>query len=142
MTLNLENIIGFAMARTQGKIRALMIQKFKEFDLTPTQWAILTQLSIDNGIPPTEISKITFKDIPNTIRMLQKLEKKELVYHHVNPYDKRVSLFYLSDKGVKLRNTLLPIVIDIMNQAVKGIDSDKVQELIDLLNLIYQNLAE
>ncbi|MDV8114608.1 MarR family winged helix-turn-helix transcriptional regulator [Bacillus sp. BAU-SS-2023] len=140
MIYDLSNSIGFTIARTQGKLRNVMIRKFREFDLTPNQWAVLNYLSIDYGIPPTEISKITFKDIPNTIRILQKLEKKGLVCHHINPDDKRVSLFYLSDKGYNLRDELFPIGTSVMEQAVKDIDPEKVKELIDLLNKIYDNL--
>lgn len=140
MIYDLSNSIGFTIARTQGKIRNVMIRKFREFDITPNQWAILNYLSLDYGTPTTEISKITFKDISNTIRILQKLEKKGLVYHHINSDDKRVSLFYLSDKGVNLREKLFPIGTSVMEDSVKGIEPEKVKELMDLLNKIYNNL--
>lgn len=140
MIYDLNNSIGFTIARTQGKIRNVMIRKFREFDLTPNQWAVLNHLSFDEGTPTTEISKITFKDIPNTIRILQKLERKGLVYHHINSEDKRVSLFYLSEKGADLREKLFPIGMSVMEQSVKGIEPKKVKELIGLLNKIYDNL--
>lgn len=140
MIYDLSNSIGFTIARAQGKIRNVMIRKFREFDLSPNQWAVLNHLSIDVGTPPTEISQITFKDIPNTIRILQKLEKKGFVYHHINTDDKRVSFYYLSDKGANLREVLFPIGTSVMEQSVKGIAPEKVKELIDLLNKIYDNL--
>ncbi len=140
MIYDLNNSIGFTIARTQGKIRNVMIRKFREFDLTPNQWAVLNHLSLDNGKPTTEISKITFKDIPNTIRILQKLEKKGLISHYINSEDKRVSFYYLSDKGADLREKLYPIGTGVMEQSVKGIEPEKVKELIDLLNKIYDNL--
>lgn len=142
MKTNIESLVGFVIAKTQGKIRAELIQRLKEYNITPTQWAILSQLSDTNGIPPTEISKITFKDIPNTIRMLQKLEKNNLVYHHQDPSDRRVSFYYLTEDGIRVSNILTNIVIEVMDNATEGIDADMIDKLIELLNRIYDNLSK
>lgn len=141
MIYDATNSIGFIIARTQGRIRTIMTQQFKEWDITPGQWTIINYLSKDNGFSPTEISEITFNDIPNTIRILQKLEKKGLVFRQIKSEDKRVSLYFLTDQGASLRDVLFPIGTQAMKQAVKGISPSKVEELKVLLKNIYANLS-
>lgn len=141
MIYDLSNSIGFHIARTRGAIGTTLNQKFRPFGVTVGQWALLNYLSEENGIPPTKISEITFKDIPNTLRILQKLEKKGLVSHEVNLPDRRSKLYYLTSEGVKLRDQLFPIGNAVMEKAVQGIDPAKVKEMKKMLADIFDNLS-
>lgn len=141
MIYDLSNSIGFHIARTRGAIGTTLNQKFKPFGVTVGQWALLNYLSTENGLPPTKISEITFKDIPNTLRILQKLEKKGLVSHEVNLPDRRSKLYYITEEGERLRDILFPIGNEVIKQATIGIAPAKVQEMETLLRTIFDNLS-
>ncbi|HEY3424193.1 MAG TPA: MarR family transcriptional regulator [Negativicutes bacterium] len=135
-----KNSLGFILCKTQRKLQNAYNHKLKQFDITVEQWGILNCLSETGGIVPTELSEIILKDKPNTIRILNKLKKKELVIYQDNPSDKRSYLILITEKGRYLLALILPLVISVRRQAVKGISEEKKEELVGLLDQIYYNL--
>lgn len=141
MDFKLEDSLGFIVNRTNVKLKNELNQHFKTYDVTPEQWGLLNRLWEKEGISPKELSESLTKDFPNTIRIIDKLEKKEMIIKRENPLDKRSSLIYLTDKGKDLKNVLIPRARKALDKALKGIDKEKQQELIFLLNKIYENIA-
>jgi len=43
-----------------------LLHKFKDYDITPEQWAVLNRLWVRNGISPKELAELTSKDQPTT----------------------------------------------------------------------------
>lgn len=138
--MDISNSLGFILNKTNTKLKNELLQHFKQYDVTPEQWGILNRLWDQEGLSPKELSELNYKDFPNTIRILEKLEKKELIIKQENPLDKRSSLIFLTDKGRSLEQILPPLAAQILKKALKGIDKEQEQELKFLLNKIYSNL--
>ena len=66
MELKLSDSLGFILNKTNTKLKNELLQRFKEYDITPEQWAILCCLLEREGITPKELSDLTCKDKPNT----------------------------------------------------------------------------
>ncbi|SHK40206.1 MarR family winged helix-turn-helix transcriptional regulator [Desulforamulus aeronauticus] len=140
MQFNIENSLGFLVNRTNKKMKNEFLQNLKPYDVTPEQWALLNRLWEEEGISSKELAELTCKDQPNIARILDKLEKKELIFRRPNPSDNRSFLLYLTDRGRELEEKLIPLALSTLEKALEGIEKEQVEELKLLLNRIYANL--
>lgn len=140
MKFKLDDSLGFILNKVNTKLKNELFQRLKENDVTPEQWAILNCLWEQEGITPKELADMTFKDKPNTNRILEKLQMKELIVRKLHPVDKRAFQIFLTDRGWALREELIPKVMQLLEEATVGIEKHKVVEMKKLLNQIYDNL--
>jgi len=136
----LNDSFGFILNKVNTKLKNELLQHLKEHDVTPEQWAILNCLWEQDGITPKELADLTFKDKPNTNRILEKLIRKGLVVRKAHPVDKRAFQMFLTESGWALREQLIPQVKQLLAKAAAGIEPHKVAEMKKLLNQIYDNL--
>lgn len=132
--------MGFILNKTNTKLKHELLQRFKEYDVTPEQWAILNCLWEQEGITPKQLADSIVKDKPNTNRILEKLQMKELIVRKPHPVDKRAFQVFLTDRGWALREQLVSKAKELLDKATKGIDEQKVTELKNMLNQIYYNI--
>lgn len=140
MDFRLNDSFGFILNKVNTKLKNELLQRLKEHDVTPEQWAILNCLWEQDGITPKVLADLTFKDKPNTNRILEKLIRKGLVVRKAHPVDKRAFQMFLTESGWALREQLIPQVKQLLAKAAAGIEPDKVAEMKKLLNQIYDNL--
>jgi DNA-binding MarR family transcriptional regulator len=142
LEFTLDDSLGFILSRTNMKLKNELLRRFKEFDVTPEQWSALNCLWVREGITPKELAYYIFKDKPNTNRILDKLQTKELIVRKPHPADKRAFHIFLTDRGRALKAQLIPKAVQLLEEAAKGIEKEKVDELKTLLNQLYDNLNE
>lgn len=140
MDFRLDDSFGFILNKVNTKLKNELLQRLKEHDVTPEQWAILNCLWEQEGITPKELADLTFKDKPNTNRILEKLIVKGLVIRKAHPVDKRAFQIFLTESGRALREQLIPKVKQLLAKAATGIEPHKVAEMKKLLNQIYDNI--
>lgn len=140
MDFRLDDSFGFILNKVNTKLKNELLQRLKEHDVTPEQWAILNCLWEQEGTTPKELADLTFKDKPNTNRILEKLIIKGLVIRKAHPVDKRAFQIFLTESGWALREQLIPKVEQLLAKAATGIEPHKVAEMKKLLNQIYDNI--
>lgn len=140
MHFKLDDSLGFILNKVNTKLKNELFQQLKENDVTPEQWAILNCLWEQEGITPKELADMTFKDKPNTNRILEKLIMKGLVVRQPHPVDKRAFQVFLTDNGWSLREQLIPKVVHLLDKVTVGMEKHKVAELKKMLNQIYDNI--
>ncbi|OPZ74481.1 MAG: HTH-type transcriptional regulator MhqR [Firmicutes bacterium ADurb.Bin456] len=141
MDFSLDESIGFILNRTNAKLKNEFHQRLKTHNVTPEQWAVLNRLWERDGVSPKEISVSIFKDLPNTVRILDKLNRKGLIMRRTNPLDRRAHLIYITSEGLELKGKLVPLAKGILTKALDGIGSEKTRELKDMLNRMYYNMV-
>ncbi|EIW18828.1 MULTISPECIES: MarR family winged helix-turn-helix transcriptional regulator [Pelosinus] len=141
MDFKLDDSLGFILNKTNTKLKNELFQRFKEYDVTPEQWAVLNCLWEQEGVTPKELADRIFKDKPNTNRILEKLQMKELIVRKLHPIDKRAYQIFLTDRGWALKKELIPKVMQLLETAAIGIEKHKILEMKKLLNQIYDNLT-
>ena len=140
MKFKLDDSLGFILNKTNTKLKNELFRRFKEYDITPEQWAVLNCLWEQEGVTPKELADSIVKDKPNTNRILEKLQIKELIVRKLHPVDKRAFQIFLTNRGWALREELIPKVMQLLEEATIGIEKHKVVEIKKLLNQIYDNL--
>ncbi|NNF47352.1 MAG: MarR family transcriptional regulator [Desulfofustis sp.] len=78
----------------------------KPFDLTTEQLHLLKNLERQQGRTEREIGAATGKSAAITTRILDMLEKKNLIVRQENPEDRRSQLVLLTVEEAELRNEM------------------------------------
>lgn len=135
-----EESIGFIISRTNQKLSNYLTRKFKQYDITPEQWAVLNRLWERDGVSQKEISEITIKDQTTLTRILDKLEGKGFIKRQTSPTDRRAFLIFLTDEGRNLEDILVPIAYEALDEALQGLRKEEINQLKVLLNKIFINV--
>jgi DNA-binding MarR family transcriptional regulator len=137
----LEDSIGYLVYRTALKMKNELLQTFKAhgYDVTPEQWAVLVCLSEIEGQTQTELAERVVKDKTNLSRILDGMAAKELIVRRPNEDDRRSYRIYLTPSGEELTNQITPLAIS--GKGIQSLSEQDRQELVRLMNAIYQNLS-
>ncbi|WP_282181201.1 MarR family winged helix-turn-helix transcriptional regulator [Aliiroseovarius marinus] len=93
------------------------------FDLTPVQFAALDAIRSAPGSDQAAIAAKIAYDRATIGGVIDRLEKKGLVVRTVSDRDKRARAVTLSDAGDSLFARLQPVVADLQNDILHGLDS-------------------
>jgi DNA-binding MarR family transcriptional regulator len=140
MDFRLEESLGFILNKTNTKLKNQLFQRFKEDDITPEQWSVLTCLWQQEGVSPKELADLIYKDKPNTNRILEKLQAKGLILRKLHPTDRRAYQIYLTERGWAIKDKLIAKVTQLQEEVTAGLEQAKVEEMKRLLNHMYTNL--
>lgn len=140
MEFNLDDSLGFILNKLNTKLKNELLQRLKEYNVTPEQWSVLNRLWVQEGVTPKELADIIFKDKPNTNRILEKLQMKKLIVRKPHPVDKRAFQIFLTERGWALKDKLIPIVTQLLEETTIGITESKILDIKKLLNQMYDNL--
>ncbi|SMD13361.1 DNA-binding transcriptional regulator, MarR family [Desulfocicer vacuolatum DSM 3385] len=139
MDFNMDHSIGFILNRTATAVKKEFTKRLKPYDITPEQWSILNRLGEQDGVTQKKLSDRTYKDQPNTTRILDKLEKKGLIRRADNPEDRRAFIIFITDKGKDARKKITPITAQLNADASQGLNENDLNNLLTLLNKVYTN---
>lgn len=132
--------IGFLISQTSRKTINLLMQRLREYDITPEQWSVLYQLHKEGPITQKEIAKLTAKDQPTTARIADLLIKKELIHKKMSPEDRRAFIVSLTNKGEAVAAKIVPIESQTMDDILSGINQNQVQQFKEMLQKINDNI--
>jgi len=135
-----KDTLGFILCHADLKMKNNLLRKIKSFDITTEQWMIMNRLFEEGGISQKELSERTFKDQGALTRTLDRMEKKGFIRRQVSPSDRRSFLIYLTEAGQNVRNQIVPIAMESIEEAVKGFTEEEVETLTTLLRRLTSNL--
>jgi len=140
MNYNYGDSFGFALSRASGVMKNRFHHVLRDYKVTPDQTVVLLRLSSIEGVSPTILAEAIAKDKPNTIRIIDKLIQKDLISITESSNDKRSYLVFLTEKGVNLKEQLIPIAEALKKQALKDFQPEEVEQFKAFLRKMYNNL--
>lgn len=141
--MSLDKNIGSASVRVSKKITRLINHYLKPYHITTEQWSVLRTLHESNPVSQKELSTKSDKDQATLTKILDLLEKQQLVRRLPNPDDRRSFLIEITDKGMDLVQNLTPHIEDVFSKLTEGIDEEKLahyQEVLRTLELTIEQL--
>ena len=129
-----------------GQIHRLSTKKFVQnshnsgIDISMDQWLVLGPIWENEGISHKEISEYCLKDKTSVTKIIDTLEKKNLVVRIPDQLDHRIKRVVLSNKGKKLFSEVIPVMELTRDQLRKGITDKEIELLRSVLSKIYKNL--
>ncbi|HEY0751738.1 MAG TPA: MarR family winged helix-turn-helix transcriptional regulator [Chitinophagaceae bacterium] len=109
-------------------------------NLTIEQWSILYHLWKNDGKSQQELCNDTFRDKPSITRLIDNLEKLNLVKRLPDEHDRRINKVVLTKQALKLQDQTMTMAEETLNEALEGVPAEQVELCKQVLQKVYDNL--
>ncbi len=109
-------------------------------DITTEQWTVLACLWKEDKVTQQALCDLTSKDKPSMTRLIDNLEKRNLVTRVSDPKDRRINLIHLTANGEKLQAKATGIIQSIATRALNSVNNEELYSGKNLLKKIINNL--
>ncbi|NER14834.1 MarR family transcriptional regulator [Leptobacterium flavescens] len=119
---------------------AVSVFENNQIDLTRHQWLLLKKLNDKDGQPQNDLAFITDRDKTSLTRLINTMERKELVKRVPDATDRRINLVYLTQKGREILEKSIPIMKELIGQMQNGLSTEELENTITALKKVKANL--
>ena len=144
---NSENLksdidIGMLMSQVDRLCTKKFVQNARKFgmDISQDQWIVIGPIWKQKGISQKEIAEYCGKDKTSITKIIDTLEKKNLLVRYSDQIDQRIKRVVLSNKGKDLMKNVMPVIEQHRNDLLEGIKSREIETFKVVLKKIYNNL--
>jgi DNA-binding MarR family transcriptional regulator len=109
-------------------------------DITIEQWSILYHLWKEDGLSQQELCNRTFRDKPSITRLIDNLEKQQMVKRVASKEDRRINRVYLTEEAKQLQDTTIQLANQTMDEALTGVNREDIEVVKVVLQQVYDNL--
>ena len=135
-------LYSFITGKASTAIARRLQKKFNAagLNITIEQWSVLYHLWKQEGISQQELCNATFRDKPSITRLVDNLEKSNLVKRVASENDRRINLIFLTKQALKLQEETMAIADETLNEALITVPPDKIDVCKEVLQVVYDNL--
>ena len=136
------DLYSFITGKASTAIARRLQKKFKEsgVEITIEQWSVLYHLWKEDGMSQQELCDSTFRDKPSITRLVDNLEKMNMVKRVASKEDRRINLIYLTAAAKKLQEQTMQLAGNTLDEALAGVSAEKINVSKDVLQKVYDNL--
>ncbi len=110
-------------------------------EITIEQWSVLYHLWKEDGLSQQELCNRTFRDKPSITRLIDNLEKQNLVNRMPSSTDRRINLVSLTDKAKDMQQLTIDLANQTMNEALNGVKKEDIDLVKQIFQRVYDNLT-
>lgn len=114
----------------------------QHFGVTGPQWRMLAAIQREPGTNQGALAGWLEVEPITAGRMVDRLEKMELVERRDDPADRRCWCLYLTAKGEDLVRHMAPLAQQAISDAVSSLSDDEHAQLLSLLERVRMNLSD
>jgi DNA-binding MarR family transcriptional regulator len=135
-------LYSFVTGKASTAIARHLQKKFNGAGLRITieQWSVLYHLWKQDGMSQQELCNATFRDKPSITRLVDNLEKLQLVKRAASAEDRRTNRICLTKTGLKLQEQSMMMAEQTLNEALEGVHPEQIDVCKMVLQLVYDNL--
>ncbi len=135
-------LYSFITGKASTAIARRLQRKFNNANLNITieQWSVLYHLWKEDGRSQQQLCNATFRDKPSITRLVDNLEKLNLVKRVASENDRRINMIYLTKQAQKLEEETMQLADETLNEALKSVPPDKIDVCKEVLQVVYDNL--
>lgn len=111
-------------------------------EITVEQLSLLIGLWTREGMSQQELGDFVDKDRPSVTRLLDNMEKNNLVVRITSESDRRIRLIYLTRKGRELQEKLFKLADGVVKNSLNGVDSETLGQFISVAGLIRSSIQK
>lgn len=125
-----------------SKIKKCFFDRLQEhgINVTPEQYLVLDILWDRLSLSQQNIADIIQKDKNSVTKIIDSLEKKNLVNRVVDQKDRRINKIELTAEGLALEKITTEVAINFMNDVVKDIDNQDLDKFVEVMRKLKDNL--
>ena len=109
-------------------------------NITIEQWSVLYHLWKKEGQSQQQLCNATFRDKPSITRLVDNIEKLNLVKRVPSDSDRRINLIFLTKQGQKLEEETMRLADQTLNEALQTVPADRIDVCKEVLQIVYDNL--
>jgi DNA-binding MarR family transcriptional regulator len=135
-------LYSFVTGKASTAIARRLQKKFNAagVNITIEQWSVLYHLWKQEGISQQELCNATFRDKPSITRLVDNLEKLNLVKRVPSEQDRRINLIFLTKQALKLQEETMVLAEQTLNEALETVPEEKIEVCKEVLQVVYDNL--
>ena len=135
-------LYSFITGKASTAIARRLQKKFNAAGLSITieQWSVLYHLWKEDGKSQQELCNRTFRDKPSITRLVDNLEKLNLVKRVSSKEDRRINMIYLTQDAHILQEQTMGLAEETLNEALQMVPPDQVEVCKAVLQIVYDNL--
>jgi DNA-binding MarR family transcriptional regulator len=135
-------LYSFITGKASTAIARRLQKKFNTagLNITIEQWSVLYHLWKEHGLSQQQLCLATFRDKPSITRLVDNLEKLNLVKRVPSETDRRINLIYLTKQGQKLEEETMRMADQTLNEALEKVPPAKIDICKEVLQVVYDNL--
>ncbi len=140
-----KTLPGFHLEKTAKLMKLILSRNLlssPEIDLTVDQWVIMHLIDEHKTLSQQQLGELALKDAPTITRMLDLMETRKLIVRAPDKSDKRKFQIRLTSIGKEKYLTATPIIHSFRSDAYKGLTSEELIHLENMLNTIFNNLTK
>jgi len=136
-------LYSFITGKTSTAIARRLQKNFKtaDIDITIEQWSVLYHLWKEDGLSQQQLCDATFRDKPSITRLVDNLEKLNLVKRVASKDDRRINKIYLTKEAEELQERTMEVASQTLNEALGGVTNGQVEIAKEVLQMVYDNLS-
>ena len=136
-------LYSFITGKASTAIARRLQKNFKQagVDITIEQWSVLYHLWKEDGQSQQQLCDATFRDKPSITRLVDNLEKLQLVIRVANKDDRRINRIYLTQQANLLQAQTMELANQTLNEALEGVSNEQIEIAKEVLQKVYDNLT-
>jgi len=125
-----------------SRIKKCFIDRLQQngINVTPEQYLVLDILWEKQSISQQNIADLIQKDKNSVTKIIDSLEKKNLVNRVVDQKDRRINKIELTQEGLALEKITTEVAINFMNDTIKDIDNQDLDKFVEVMHKLKGNL--
>lgn len=134
----LRTLVGYNARRAALKIMGVFIERMARLELRPVEFSVLSLIGHNPGITSREICRELSLLAPNLVRLLGRLDQRDLVRREAHPDDGRAVGLRLSEAGQALLAEAEAEAAALEVEVTPGLSDAERAQLIALLQRVYR----
>jgi len=136
-------LYSFITGKASTAIARRLQKKFNAsgLNITIEQWSVLYHLWKEDGKSQQELCNRTFRDKPSITRLVDNLEKLNLVTRVSSKEDRRINRIYLTEQAYALQEQTMGLAEETLNEALQLVPPDQIEVCKAVLQVVYDNLT-
>jgi DNA-binding MarR family transcriptional regulator len=136
------HMVSGQLVRADLALARVFTERLKSMGLYLGQELILLALQQENGMTQSQLAARHCVDLSTITKVVQRMERAELVLRRADPDDARISRVYLTEKGRNLCEPCWQVWIDLEQQLTQGLSEAERVLLHRLLSVIASNMED
>lgn len=128
-----EDSVGFLLKRVGNLLTNAVDRALVDYDMTHAQMGIILKLLHCRANTAADFARELMTDTGAITRTLDRLEEKGFVHRARSSADRRIVQVELTDKGRNLADQMTQVVINVLNQHLRGFSSEEIAQFKDFL---------
>ena len=137
-----HEIFDILVGKVSTAINRTFLRSFANegIEISTEQWSVLACLWQKDKVTQQALCTLTLKDKPSMTRLIDKLEKANLVTRVADHNDRRINLIHLTEAGSTLQQKATELVNEIVAKTLSNITEEELNVGRTVLKKILSNL--